>query len=292
MRRVVARAAALAAWGAGAAACRPKGGGAGADDTGGADAPAETWLVQSLTFADRAADGTTEGFDLDGTVSAAGDPAGCGHADATAADGTAGIDSAFTGIWAALENTEAGAVEGLVAQSIANGELLLLFTVEGAPAGGGDGPARVVVQRGAGVPLLGTDGRLLDGQTIASDGAAPVVIEGGTVRGGVVEARPFAMDLPLQVLDVAVSFGMVDGALRIVPGPEGRATGHFAGAVPTADILRIVQEEQDLGDIRPLVEGLVAAAADLQPQGDGTCAALSITFAFEAVPAFVAAAAP
>lgn len=272
-----------------AAACAPDtGGGPGADDTGAGAGPAETWLVQSLTFAGRAPDGTVEGFDLDGIVSPDGDPAGCGHADATAADGTPGIDSAFTGIWAALENTEAGAVEGLVAQSIANGELLLLFTVEGAPADGSDGPVRVVVQRGAGAPLLGTDGLLLDGQTIASDGAPPVVIEGGARQAGVVEARPFAMDLPLQVLDVAVSFGMVDGALRIVPGPDGRVSGHFAGAVPTTDILRIVQEEQDLEEIRPLVEGLVAAAADLQPQGDGTCAALSITFAFTAVPAFVA----
>ncbi|MDP2314661.1 MAG: hypothetical protein Q8P41_17285 [Pseudomonadota bacterium] len=265
------------------------------DDTGLAAADPETRAVvmSTLSFGRRADDGTAWGFDVDGRVSDAGDDEGCGHADLVDADGLAGIDSAFSGMVPALEATEAGAVEGLVQDSLLNGELLLLVEVSGVDDPLDDDCVDVRILRGSGTPMIGTDGGMLDGQTFAlAPDAEPAVIECVPLVAGSVRAGPFALTLDFQVLDVALAFHMTDASLRLDLSEDGRTGwGYFGGSVPTADILVIV-DEGDLADIADLVRGLVNAAADLEPNDEDTCDALSVVFEYGATEAFIYEGAP
>jgi hypothetical protein len=258
------------------------------DDPAVADPETRAIVMSSLGFGRRDDAGVAWGFDVDHHVSEAGDDEGCGHADLVDADGLPGIDSAFSGIVPALEASEAGAVESLVQDSIENGELLLLVELSGVDDPLNDDCVDVRVVRGAGTPLIGTDGTLLDGQTFAAaPGTRPATLTCVPLVNGSVRAGPFELPLDLQVLDVALTFGLRDTWLRLDLSEDGRiGWGYFGGAVPTSDILVIV-DEGDLADIAPLVRGLVNAAADLEPNDEGTCDALSIVFEFGAIEAFV-----
>lgn len=244
-------------------------------------------VINNLAFGRRKDDGTAWGFDLDNRVSTASDSEGCNKADLQTPDGLVGVDSAFSGMVPALEATEAGAVEGLIDDSINNGQLLLLLELAGVQDRVQDSCVDVRILRGGGTPMLGTDGELLDGQTFGVDPNLPGVemVCMPLVDGSVV-ARPFDMLLPLQVLDVELELSMHNAALRLDMYEDGTAWGYLAGDVPTSDILQIVEGEGDLGDIRDLVVSLVNAAADLDPSTDG-CTGLSIVLEFQAMQAFI-----
>lgn len=246
-----------------------------------------TLVLDTLAFGRRGDDGTAWGFDLDGQVSTTSDEAGCYRADLVDPEGRPGIDSAFSGMVPALEATEAGAVEGLIADSITSGELLLLVELAGVDDRVDDPCVDLTVWRGEGTPLVGTDGMILDGQSFAVDPALSAeTVSCVALAGGTVTAGPFTLDLPLQVLDVAVQFHVQDAWIRVDLAEGGDGWGYFGGGVPTADILRIVQEEEDLGGIKDLVVTLVESAADLRGEG-GACDGLSIVFEYTGRPAFV-----
>jgi len=247
-------------------------------------------VFTSLSFARRNEDQSTVGFDLDGRVSTAGDDEGCGHADLVDPNGVPGIDSAFSGMVPALEATEAAAVEGLIQDSIQNGQLLLLVEISGVDDPLNDDCVDVRVLRGAGTPMIGTDGVLLDGQTFGVlPGTTPAELTCVPLVDGAVHAGPFALTLDFQVLDVALSFHMTGASIHLQLAPDGRtATGYFGGSVPTSDILAIIEDQAgDLAEIADLVIGLVNAAADLEPNEEGTCDALSVVFDYGGVEAFV-----
>ncbi len=240
-------------------------------------------LVKSLGFV-ATVDGTTEGFDLDGHVSAEGDPESCGHADGVDAAGREGIDNAFAQLVPVLLATEASALEDLVRQSIVNGELLLLLDITG-PADDPDACVDVTLWRGVGQPLLGADGGVLDGQTLI--GTDPVTVACVPVVDGVVEASGFALDLPMQVLDVGFTLHMQDVAIRAERHADGSWSGLLGAGIPLADFEVILAEDDisDLADfLRPIVEGL----QDLWPDANGDCSSMSATLAFEALPVFIA----
>jgi hypothetical protein len=242
-----------------------------------------TAVADALRFARDLEPGVSSGFDLDGVVSAAGDGTGCGHADRVSPDGTPGIDNAFAGLLPALEATEASAIEDLVQAAIAVGDLLLLFEVSGIDDPVNDDCVDVAVYRGAGAPLLAPDGTLLDGQTFETD-PDPARLDCVPLVDGVIEGGPLALQLEVQVLDVALDLAMQDARMRLALHDDGSMTGVFGGAVPLAGILKIV-EEDDLADLRDLVTSLVTLAADLDT-AEETCGALSITFEHTAVEAF------
>ena len=177
-------------------------------------------------------------------------------------------------------------MEGLIADSITNGELLLMVEVSGVDDPAYDECVDVRILRGTGTPMVGTDGLLLDGQTFALDPDAPVSeLSCVPMVDGSVRAGPFALPLDLQVLDVALQFNLQGAWLRLDLADDGlTGWGYFGGAVATSDILVIVSEG-DLADIRDLVTGLVTAAADMDPDG-GECGALSIVFEYDAIEAF------
>jgi len=250
-----------------------------------AEPPVETRtdaaLVSALGFVG-VVDGTAEGFDLDGVTSDASDDQGCGHVDAVDSAGRTGIDNTFAGLVPVLMATEASALEDLLRQSIANGQLLMVIDVT-TPLDDPGACADVTVWRGVGAPLLGSDGAVLDAQTLGV--IEPVTVSCVPVVDGVVEARGFSLDLPLQVLDVDVVLHLQNVAIRAEMGPDGW-TGILGAGIPVEDIEQILDED-DIADLAELLRPLVQELADLFPDADGHCTAVSATLAFDALPAFV-----
>ena len=238
-------------------------------------------LISSLTFVEAVGD-VTSGFDIDGHDSEAGDDEGCGHADRVDDEGRTGIDNAFAGLVPVLNATEASALTDLLRQSIANGELLLLVEVQ-APEDDPDGCETVTVWRGIGVPLLGADSEVLDNQTLSV--RDPVTAPCEWVADGVVEARGFEVDLVAQVLDVAFDLHLRDVALRLELGDDGWS-GVLGAGIPLSDFATILSED-DLGELQELLTPIIENLADLFPDDEGQCTAVSATLRVEALPAFV-----
>jgi hypothetical protein len=259
-------------------------------DTGTSPSLEVASVVSAVRFVG-AEGGVTEGFDLDGRVSDAGDPQGCGKEDLVDPDGVEGIDNAFSGLVPVLMATEASALEDLLAQSIANGELLLLVEVGNVDVDTSlpvedwdDDCVDLTLWRGDGVPLLAADGTLLDRQTFAT--SDPVTVSCVPMVAGKVEAQGFSVVLPAQVLDVELTLHLSDAALRIEHLPDGTAVGLLGGGIPRSDFEAILSEQdiQDLAQVLlPIVEGLL----DLEDDS-GACSAMSVTLGFDALPAFVA----
>lgn len=242
-------------------------------------------VITELRFG-REVDGATLGFDLDGHVTADGDGDGCGLADHIDPDGVPGIDNGMLRLLPALEATQARVVEDLVQQSIAEGELLLLPVLEGLD-NLDSGCARGRLVRGAGDPLLGTDGLILPGQTFEEDIDQPSA-DLGEVRleGGTLEVHDFAFQIPMQVFNAVFTLDIASGGIRIHFNEDGTFTGFMAGPIDTETIVDIVSTSGVGSDVRALIDGLIGSVADMEDE-DGNCTKLSVTLVFSGVTAFL-----
>ena len=242
-------------------------------------------VITSLDFARRDDDGRSVGFDLDNHASDAGDQGGCGLEDISSPDGEAGIDSAFSGILPILESTQAVAINGLIEDSIRNGELLIMLELTRVSDLTADSCVDFSLSRGEGTPFIGTDGEILADQSFARMSVEPALVENVALTNGSFVAAPFFYRLSLQVLDVFVNFRMEQTHLFAEFQPDGSVSGYFGGAVPLEDF-QVITELNDIGDVDDLLESMLGFAADIDLDADGTCDAISIVFAFEGVNAF------
>jgi len=243
--------------------------------------------MSAMTFSRATDEGISAGFDLDGEVTDAGDSSGCGIGDYVDPDGTPGIDNAFARLIPALEQTEAQAVEGLLENAITSGELLLMFEILGLDDPQDDDCVGFGMLQGTGEPLIGTDGELLWGQTLARDPDSPsTALDAMEVIDGRLVARPLTISLPLQVFDVSLSFDIEDGAFSADIAADGSFAGHFAGGLDIAYVLQIAAEENVDPELKPLLESLLYLNADLEPDADGECTKVAVTFDYQAIPAF------
>jgi hypothetical protein len=238
-------------------------------------------MVNVLRFAREVEGGRVPGIDLDDRVSDNRDAPGCFQADATAPDGTPGVDAAFSTLLPALEAVGGDAIEGLVQSAINMGELLLSLEIMGLDDPLNDDCVQVRVGRGMGVPSLGTDGYLLAGQTYERDPAGPEsVIVGATIRNGVLEAGPFELALPLQVFDRFILFNVRQARLQVQVTPGGDWVGVMGGAVLIEEIEQVAQDAGET--VSAVLQTIVGQAADLLPNEAGVCQALSVSLVFNA----------
>ena len=248
------------------------------------DGTTETLVVRELTFA-RASDGISDGFDLDG-LDTPGDGGGCDVVDYNDAKGNYGIDNAFAGILPVLETTEAQAVESLIQEAILSGELLLLLELGGLARDDLDTCVDVGLIRGAGKPMIGTDGTLLSGQTFERDPNVPETwASEAALIDGVIEAHGLAFSFPITIFGQSFSFELEAGALRLERTDQGWR-GLLAGGADAAYILEVARSENVDPEVVSVLALLLDTWSDLDPDGDGICERLSITFSFEAAPAF------
>jgi hypothetical protein len=237
-------------------------------------------VIQTLRF-QRAEDGVSDGFDLDGTTEAV-----CGITDYTDPEGASGIDNAFAYLLPALELTEAAAVESLVQFAIDSGELMITLELEGLDDPVDDDCVDLVLGRAAGAPMVGTDGRLLPGQTLDRDPAIEVLrIEDVAVVDGTFEA-PFTITLPVTIFDVDLEFTLLDGRIRGTVAPDGTVTGVFGGGVDVDYLLSIALEENVDPGLHDILAALLGAWSDLAPDATGQCTQVSIHFVYTTTDVF------
>lgn len=250
------------------------------------------FVVAAMDFTVADENGFVKGFDLDGTVSEAGDPAGCGHGDDTAPDGTPGIDASFAGLAPTLEALGAGAVSGLIQGAIEGGELLILVELSHLDGpltpGMADDCIGFTIHRGTGAPLMGSDGRVMVDQSFGLDPELPsTATVAGRLDGGVLVADGLDITLPVQILDEHLTFDMRGVSFRGEVGADGDLVGHFAGGVPQADIAGQIGAIDDIGELQDLIPPIIAATADLFPDAEGACTELSMGFDYTGRPAFL-----
>ncbi|MCP4920487.1 MAG: hypothetical protein GY913_26600 [Proteobacteria bacterium] len=244
-----------------------------------------SWVVTKMDFARRDDAGQGLGFDIDGHTTSSGDSDGCGIADITSPDGTEGVDSAFSGILPTLEATQAVAVSGLIEDSIKSGELLIVPELMRVDDLADDDCVDFGLWRGEGVPMVGTDGELLDAQTFTRSELDPGLVDSVELVDGALVAAPFEYTLPVQILDVFVTFHMNETHLQMEVDEDGTMHGYFGGAVPLTDF-DVITDLDDIGEVGDLLEGLLPYAADMDLDADGTCDAMTIVFEVEGTESF------
>lgn len=243
-------------------------------------------VVRSIQFV-RATGGVSDGFDLDGAVTAPGDAAGCGVADMTSPDGMPGIDNSFANLLPVLDLTEASAAEEIIALAIQTGDVLLMVQVSGIDDPGNDDCVSVEILQGEGVPILRADGLLAEGQTLGVDPDGVRTVVEGTITDGVLEARGADLSLPLQILNAVFEVSIVDAAVRLTMADDGSMDGVLGGGVDVEALLASLNAQGVNDQVVQLVGPVLETAKDLAPDDQGNCTRMSTNIAVEGVEAFV-----
>ncbi len=246
--------------------------------------PAPLWVVAELAFAVEDADGFTPGFNLDDDAAGRGGAAGCGRADFVSPEGVEGIDNQLATLWPLLAQTTGAAVDGLIQGAINEGKLLITMAV-GDEA---DGPTTFAVGTLAGVPLLGTDGLILPDQTFGPDPLSTPVWSEGRWQAGRFEGGGLDVVLPIDILDFQLAMRVSDARFAFRRLPDGSLEGLFGGGVQVAEFMAALDDAAVPLNLRDLLRTLMTQRADLSPDADGTCRALSTALVFRAVPAYLA----
>ncbi len=235
----------------------------------------EISVIQVLNFAAEDPPGVAFGLNLDGLETAEGDPTGCGQGDFTGQQGTAGVDNAFARVLPPLEASMGSNVNQVVREAVATGEVLLLLVVDGIDDPLNDEHVSVGIYRADGKPALGTDGRVLAGQTFDLALDQPFTrTEHGSIVDGVVSAGPLKIVLSLDFFDTHVDLTMDLAHVEYRLEPDGTFHG-VLGAVSHKD--KLIKMVGDLdADFIPAAELLLGEFADLDTDEDGTCDALSM----------------
>jgi hypothetical protein len=252
----------------------------------------EPWLtvVDTMGFAVADENGAVPGFDLDGRTSLEGEAESCGYGDFVDPEGRPGIDNRLATLVPLFELAGIGAAEGLIQGAIKDGGLIIMFQVDGVDDLVNDPEVTLMLRAGTGVPLLGTDGLLLAGQTFdlhpeSPDSQAPVA----RITDGVLEAGPFTARLPVQVFGVSYVLTMHEARIRARWTDEGGLVdGVLGGAVPYAELLEVGRlAAMDDASVLPAIELIFGGALDMNPDAGGNCTRISGAFRFTAVSGFL-----
>ncbi|HIN85711.1 MAG TPA: hypothetical protein EYN06_04450 [Myxococcales bacterium] len=246
-------------------------------------------VIQTLGFAKIQEDGTAPGFDVDGVVSEEGDPKTCGHKDLISPEGTEGIDNQLASLVPLLELAGLGAAEGLLQSTIEDGGILIMIEVDGIDDPYNDDEVSVMVRAGQGVPLLGTDGLVLSGQTFDLHAESPdSQSENARIVDGVLLAGPFEARLPLVVFGMTYELTLYDAQIRTdVTDDGGLANGLMGGGVSISDLYAIGETAaKDDASVLSAIKLVVGGAGDLLPDDEGKCQRISAALEFGAVSAY------
>lgn len=235
-----------------------------------------------------------EGLDVDGLVSPDGDGPSCGMKDFTSPDGEPGIDNQFGGLLPIIEGYVGSENIGqLLATAIADGQLLILMTIEDLDDPVNDDHVTVHIAAGTGLPLLDTQGKFITYQTFGIDRVtAPVSTIPGSVKDGVLHLGPGEAVLPVRVLDARFNLDLygVKGRIELTPDDGGglHMKGILAGGLAVSDFKGIITSLNIGSDVISMATGLIGLLADLAlDDEDGKCKQVSAGLRVEATPAFV-----
>ncbi len=160
-------------------------------------------VLDTLTLTEADEDGFVAGFDLDGLVSDGSDAESCYQSDFTSPDGTPGVDNQLATLTPLFDQIGLGAFQSFVQAAIEEGGLLLMWQIDGFDDAANDDEITLTMRLGIGTPLLGTDGKLLSGQTFDISPTSPdIVATNARIEEGILHAGPFDTILPVVVFGV------------------------------------------------------------------------------------------
>jgi hypothetical protein len=245
-------------------------------------------LFRGITFT-REEMGVSDGFDLDGRVSDRGDAQTCRKSDFTASDGRTGIDNQISQLLPIIEEQTGGLrLDDVLQTAIDNGQLLIAIELIGVDDPMNDPCVTVRLRPVVGTPLLGTDGRVLPGQTfdLQPDGEVTTV-EGATLTDGVLELGPAPVALPVQILDARFTLHVQDSRVRLVRADDGTWQGELGGGISVDEMIMVAQGLTIPPDLMGAVMLVLRTYADLARDQDGDCQSISATLAVDGVTAFL-----
>ena len=239
--------------------------------------PTRYLIAREIGF-ERETDGVSAGFDIDGAVTATGDPTGCGRADYVSPDGVGGIDNAIAGLMPFLDTTEAVGLEDIIQGAINDGRLLLLLELEGVDDWQQDDCVAVRLVFGAGMPARGSDGRLLVDQTMyLSETVAMAEPVEGRIESGVLTAEGLNFDLPIDIFSAQMVLSIGEASVRVALDEEtGTAEGVLGGGFPYANLLDGLLNAAIDSTLKDALPVLIPSLADLAPDETGVCQNISV----------------
>jgi hypothetical protein len=256
--------------------------------------PSRLFVLDTVGFTRVQKGGIAPGFDVDGVVTqGTGDPKTCGKPDFTAPDGTPGIDNQFATLVPLIEASGLQAFEGLLQASIDNGGVLILLQLDGWDGSADDAAVTLTVRAGHGAPLLGTDKKLLTGQTFHLRPDSPErAAKNARVKGFQLDTDAFDLDLPVQVFGKLYVLEVRNARIRLHLRDDGRVDeGLLGGGITFASIAKIAKTgAEDQPSIVDMVQALTDGAGDLAPDANGVCTQISAALAFQGAPGFLYAA--
>lgn len=211
------------------------------------------------------------GWDLDARVSDEDDVEGCRKTDYQGLDGETGIDNQMAAVFEQVIGATGEAFPSLIANAVREGGISFIFEFV-------DGGKALAVRRGGNAPLLGTDNRILPGQTFQLHEDYWL---GGThqvtrAADGMLEYGPFELKLPAVVFGIYYQITLVDARMRVSYASSGTdVTGYVGGSFKLDDIYTIADTivVPEIGD---LVRAIVPPMADIRSPDTRQCDRISI----------------
>jgi hypothetical protein len=244
------------------------------------------YVAQTFSFA-RIEDGVTVGFDLDGHTTTS-QAEGCDILDYVSPDGVEGIDSQFATLLPTLEQIGGSALPLLVQAALNEGDLILLFDLQGLDDWQNDDEVAVSLQRGLGQPIIGGNDLMLPFQTFDLDLEKPgAFVEGGVLVDGSLYASPIEVSIPFFVFDSFIEVTLENGVIRMDMQDDGSILATIGGGVSLEQINEIASIPGIGTQINELLPFVAERAADLRTTPGGDCDALSAVVQARLIPAFV-----
>lgn len=246
---------------------------------------ARTFVFDTVGFTRADPKGNVPGFDLDGTTATV-----CDKSDFTAPDGTPGVDNQFATLVPIIEFSGLAAFEGLLQSSIDNGGILLMIDVADVQDWQNDPSVTVKLRAGRGLPLLGTDGLLLAGQTFwLSDRSPELLLPNARIENGILLTGSFDGELPISVFEFDYVLDMRNARFRAKVVSDARLEeGLLGGGITLTSIEKVAQTAAiDQPDLYETITTLVAGVGDLVPGPDGVCTQISAVLKITAIPAYL-----
>jgi dienelactone hydrolase len=255
---------------------------------------------QDPLFETLAAAGTVDGVDLDGTASSRDAPGAdeCAHDDFVGPAGEPGIDLSYWRAVGCVRGFQHGEIADIVIdQAVRDGSMTMLVQLRGVDDPRNDDSVRVQIFASTDAPPVGADGSVLPFGTLSAHGDARYrgTVGTGSIVDGILTAGPMDVRVRLNIQIVAGDLTFHDARLRLELRPDGTATGALYGFQPVEELYDIFGRKAGLAGAAALgytCSGLYAALTSQADGGydasTGTCTSLSVGYAFEAVPAFIA----
>ena len=257
-------------------------------------------LIEPEPATDADVAGVIEGFDIDGFDGRApGDDNVCRAQDQTdfmTPTGERGVDNGFAGgglaglvgLLAEQDGDSAEIFEGLLQGGVTGGTLLVLLEIEGIHSFENDSDVTLTVHLGQPFDVgVGTDGRLLSGQSFdIREGTEPVRVN-ARIRDRILYAEGVDMLLSGSILDVEFDVPVELGQIALEFNENGTVTGTLGGGVPWQTIADVIPRIGGAGQFATIGARILSGLADIMDFETGECRLISAGIRVHGVPAFI-----